>query len=169
MRKQGGSSMLSATLLVAALIGASIATRLTVWVLLPAILFVLGFTVVTGISLHWDSTWILLAEVINVVGLELAYLSTSLIFCRTSEVQLGQARTANRRKLPTRPTLFGEIRAGGHAPEAAIGARGAGPAKAGPADQRRAYQRAAFPPLPHCERSHSIAVEAPAILKLSAA
>ena len=105
--------MLTATLLVAALIGASIATRLTVWALLPAVLFVLGLTVVTGISLHWDSTWILLAEVINVVGLELAYLSTSLIFCRTSEVQLGQARTANRRKLSTRPTLFGEIRAGG--------------------------------------------------------
>jgi hypothetical protein len=93
--------MLIAALLVAALIGASIATRLTVWALVPAVLFVLGLTVVTGILLHWDFTWILFAEVINVVGLELAYLATSLIFR-----QLAEARSANRRKLSTRLTLF---------------------------------------------------------------
>jgi hypothetical protein len=105
------------TLLVAALIGASIATRLTAWALLPAVLFVLGLTVVTGISLHWDSTSIMLSEVINVIGLELAYLSTSfLVFGQTStsrKIQSAEARTANRRKLSMRPTLFGEIRVGG--------------------------------------------------------
>jgi predicted DNA-binding ribbon-helix-helix protein len=43
------------------------------------------------------------------------------------------------------------------------GAVEAVPAEAGSADQHRAHQRAAFPPLPHRECSHSIAVEAPAI------
>jgi len=127
--------MLAAALLVSLILGVLIATRSKVWALAPAGLFVVGLTVAIGIASKWAGFWMMLAAFINVVGLDMAYLSSSLIFRRTSDVrtiQLAQTRNAMLRKSyhhlgglsVARPTLFAEIRAGARSARGAYRGKG---------------------------------------------
>jgi hypothetical protein len=64
--------MLTATLLVSIFLGALIATRFTIWILLPALLLIVGLTVAIGISYKWGYVWILLAVFIDVVSVQMS-------------------------------------------------------------------------------------------------